>query len=61
MIYFTAHTFKFVCHCIRTMFRVLGVYNFDTMLDLGADVKTSGATNSCNFTSYYSLWLKVYK
>ena len=29
MIYFTAHTFKCVCHCIRTMFRVLGVYNFD--------------------------------
>ena len=29
MIYFTAHTFQFVCHCIRTMFRVLGVYNFD--------------------------------
>ena len=28
MIYFTAHTFKCVCHCIRTMFRVLGVYNF---------------------------------
>ena len=29
MIYFTAHTFKCVCHCIRTMFRVLGVYNFE--------------------------------
>ena len=28
MIYFTAHTFKCVCHCIRTMFRVLGMYNF---------------------------------
>ena len=28
MIYFTAHTFKCVCHCIRTMFRALGVYNF---------------------------------
>ena len=30
MIYFTAHTFKCVCHCIRTMFRVLGVYNFES-------------------------------
>ena len=29
MSYFTAHTFKCVCHCIGTMFRVLGVYNFD--------------------------------
>ena len=26
MIYFTAHTINYVCHCIRTMFRVLGVY-----------------------------------
>ena len=29
MIYFTAHTFNCVCHCIRVMFRVLGMYNFD--------------------------------
>ena len=28
MIYFTAHTFKCVCHCRRAMFRVLGMYNF---------------------------------
>ena len=28
MIYLTAHTINYVCHCIRTMFRVLGVYNF---------------------------------
>ena len=28
MIYFIAHTFKCVCHCIRVMFRVLGMYNF---------------------------------
>ena len=25
---FYAHTNKFVCHSIRSMFRVLGVYNF---------------------------------
>ena len=30
MIYFTAHTFKCVCHCRRAMFRVLGMYNFAT-------------------------------
>ena len=29
MIYFTAHIFNCVCHCIRAMFRVLGMYNFD--------------------------------
>ena len=29
MIYFTAHTFNCVCHCIRVMFRVLGIYNFE--------------------------------
>ena len=28
MIYFTAHTFKCVCHCRRAIFRVLGMYNF---------------------------------
>ena len=28
MIYFTAHTFNCVCHCIRSMFIVLGMYNF---------------------------------
>ena len=30
MIYFTAHTLNCVCHCIRAMFRVLGMYNFAT-------------------------------
>ena len=28
MIYFTAQTFKCVCHCRKAMFRVLGMYNF---------------------------------
>ena len=28
MIYFTAHTFKCVCHCRKAMFRVLGMDNF---------------------------------
>ena len=32
MIYFTAHTFKCVCHCRRAMFRVLGMYNFERRL-----------------------------
>ena len=34
MIYFTAHTFKCVCHCMRSMFRVLGMYNFDVTLKM---------------------------
>ena len=29
MIYFTAHTINCVCHSMRTMFRVLGIYNFE--------------------------------
>ena len=28
----TAHTFNCVCHSIRSMFRVLGIYNFDCSL-----------------------------
>ena len=32
MIYFTAHTFNCVCHCIRVMFRVLGIYNFGVLV-----------------------------
>ena len=37
MIYnFTAHTINCVCHMIKSMFRVLGMYNFDTNLDLGS-------------------------
>ena len=35
MIYFTAHTFKCVCHCIRSMFGVLGVYNFALASKMG--------------------------
>ena len=33
MVYFTAHTFNCVCHCIRVMFRVLGMYNFGRWVD----------------------------
>ena len=35
MIYFTAHTFKCVCHCRRAMFIVLGMYNFGFCLVKG--------------------------
>ena len=34
MIYFTAHTFKCVCHCRRAMFRVLGMYNFALRVEI---------------------------
>ena len=30
---FTAHTIKWLCHSIRSMFRVLGMYNFALCLD----------------------------
>ena len=29
---FSAHTYNCVCHSIRSMFRVLGVYNFDPVI-----------------------------
>ena len=29
VINFTAHTFNCVCHCMKSMFKVLGVYNFE--------------------------------
>ena len=44
MNYFTAHTFKCVCHCIRTMFRVLGVYNFDLRAKKFADNRIAEGT-----------------
>ena len=34
MIYFTAHTINCMCHSIRAMFRVLGVYNFACCLEM---------------------------
>ena len=34
---FYAHTFNYVCHSIRSMFRVLGMYNFANTPS-GADV-----------------------
>ena len=41
MIYFTAHTLNCVCHCIRAMFRVLGMYNFGFYIN-SMDFKNSG-------------------
>ena len=39
MIYFTAHTFKCVCHCRRAMFRVLGMYNFAHTANVYRDLR----------------------
>ena len=33
VIYFTAHTINCVCHCIKSMFRILSVYNFGKAYD----------------------------
>ena len=55
MIYFTAHTFKCVCHCRRAIFRVLGMYNFGRIANMekGAEhyvVTLVGvAKYNCNF------------
>ena len=46
MIYFTAHTFKCVCHCRRAMFRVLGMYNFEESKKIASkDKKKENAKN----------------
>jgi hypothetical protein len=34
ILHFTAYTMNCVCHCIRSMFRVLGIYNFAPLLKL---------------------------
>ena len=31
---FSAHTINCVCHSIRSMFRVLGIYNFGTFITI---------------------------
>ena len=31
---FSAHTINCVCHSMRSMFRVLGIYNFSIMIKL---------------------------
>ena len=46
MIYFTAHTFKCVCHCRRAMFRVLGMYNFDIPSEIYTATKSAISENS---------------
>ena len=50
MIYFTAHTFKCVCHCRRAMFRVLGMYNFDWKLTL--KVRFCFFLTNCNSSTF---------
>ena len=49
--HFTAHTFNCVCHCIKSMFRVLGVYNF------GYQLKSTA--NSAHFALFLGKWAKL--
>ena len=35
---FSAHTINCVCHSIRSMFRVLGIYNFGGMVNYILDI-----------------------
>ena len=37
---FSAHTINCVCHSIRSMFRVLGVYNFATGINEDITIET---------------------
>ena len=60
MIYFTAHTFKCVCHCRRAMFRVLGMYNFEgrLKLKLSAIVIFQTSVDPCILPSFLESWAK---
>ena len=55
MIYFTAHTFKCVCHCRRAMFRVLGMYNFAPVVTCNASALILWATKK-GFFFYVYCW-----
>ena len=48
MIYFTAHTFKCVCHCRRVMFRVLGMYNFGLDIQIYEEGNPKWKISHCN-------------
>ena len=54
MIYFTAHTFNCVCHYIRAMFRVLGIYNFVLSLKFKFQAQDS-------FLEYFFWDLEIWK
>ena len=75
MIYFTAHTLNCVCHCIRAMFRVLGMYNFafslkffsisrticshSTSLVANANLRSYGV-QMYYFANNFVFWVKMY-
>ena len=59
MIYFTAHTFKCVCHCIRTMFRVLSVYNFANCINIFHKTEVQTVILMC-LTGQNHNWFKSY-
>ena len=58
MIYFTAHTFNCVCHCIRAMFRVLGMYNFGS--NMKYEWQISNIANS-SVHKLYRIDIEFYK
>ena len=59
MIYFTAHTFNCVCHCIRAMFIVLGMYNFAVLYN-EITVETRTHLKSVIFTvDIFAVYLKI--
>ena len=63
MIYFTAHTFKCVCHCRRAMFRVLGMYNFGLRLKIkpvDSHLKKNHIVNQENAINRFNVWRSVF-
>ena len=60
---FYAHTFNCVCHSIRSMFRVLGIYNFASDMKIAKILvqNTTGLENSNHvFNLSYFAFKKSY-
>ena len=58
MIHFTAHTLNCVCHSIRSMFIVLGMYNFalDPEIDKSFNLKWKTALAYHRLSLFYLYW-----
>ena len=59
-LYFTAHTFNCVCHRIKSIFRVLGVYNFANSANIYNIQNKSGDTHKILHTIQIKYHHKIY-
>ena len=54
---FSAQTINWVCHSIRSMFRVLGIYNFGLLPTYRIDFKTTPALHTGIFRRSIRLYV----